>query len=229
MKKILIVDDEKDIVELISYNLIKEGFSVVTAFDGNTAVEVALKDKPDLLILDLMLPGIDGLEVCRQLKQNPFTEKIPVIMLTAKIDTVDKIVGLELGADDYITKPFNVRELVARVRAIFRRLNNLVHSNEDVFSHKSLCLNYHTCELTVDGRVVEISATEYKLLSFLTKNQGRVFSRDAILDHIWRDETFVEPRTVDVHIGRLRAKIERDRKTPQYILTASGIGYKFSR
>ncbi|MCF8053831.1 MAG: response regulator transcription factor [Deltaproteobacteria bacterium] len=227
MRKILVVEDERDIAEMVAYSLKREGFAVKIVGDGDLALSSTLDYKPSMVLLDLMLPGIDGQEVCRQLKRNPLTEKIPVIMITAKTDVVDKIVGLEIGADDYITKPFDIRELIARVRTVFRRFDLTLTQSGEVFASAGLLLDYRNCELMVDGSEVEISATEYKLLSLLTKNPGRVFSREQILDHIWRDEAFVEPRTVDVHIGRLRAKIERDRRNPQYIITVSGLGYKF--
>jgi len=228
-KKILIVDDEKDIVDLIAYNLKKEGFSVIEALDGEQALKHIETGRPDLVILDLMLPGVAGLDVCKWIRKRPETEGLPVIMLTAKGDTLDKILGLEMGADDYITKPFHVRELIARVRAVLRRSEGPSRKKEDVtFSCGGLHIDYRTYEVTVDGRRVELSPTEIKLLRFLTGHPGRVYSRDQLLDHLWKDEAFVEPRTVDVHISRLRAAIEQDKEKPQYILTVRGIGYKFA-
>ena len=228
-KKILVVDDEKDIVDLIIYNLEKEGFSVIKAYDGEKALELIKMQKPNLIILDLMLPGVRGLDVCRAIRRNPATETMPIIMLTAKSDHMDKILGLEMGADDYVTKPFNVRELMARVHAVLRRWDESPKTAADeIFVFKGLHVNYGTYEVTVDGRQVELSPTEVKLLRFLTQHPGWVYSRDQLLDYVWGDEAFVEPRTVDVHISRLRAIIEKDKEKPQYILTVRGIGYKFA-
>lgn len=228
-KRILVVDDEKDIVDLITYNLEKEGFAVFKAFDGENALELVKSQKPDLVILDLMLPGIRGLEVCKFVRKNRETESIPIIMLTAKGDHVDKILGLEMGADDYVTKPFNVRELIARIRAVLRRTE--VRSDpgtEEIFTYKGLHIDYRSYEVTVDGKKAELGPTEIKLLRFLTQHPGRVYTRDQLLDYVWGDETFVEPRTVDVHISRLRTAIEKDKEKPEYVLTVRGIGYKFT-
>jgi len=228
-KKVLIVDDEKDIVDLIAYNLEKEGFATLRAYDGEAALDLAKAKKPDLIILDLMLPGVRGLDVCRFIRKNPDTETLPIIMLTARSDQTDKILGLEIGADDYITKPFNVRELIARVRAVLRRWDERSKTAKDeIFTFKGLHMNYGTYEVTVDGRRIEMGPTEIRLLRFLTQHPGRVYTRDQLLDYVWGDETFVEPRTVDVHVSRLRAAIETDKENPQYILTVRGIGYKFA-
>jgi two-component system alkaline phosphatase synthesis response regulator PhoP len=228
-KKVLVVDDEKDIVDLIAYNLEKEGFATLRAYDGETALDLAKAKKPDLIILDLMLPGVRGLDVCRFIRKNPDTETLPIIMLTARSDQTDKILGLEIGADDYITKPFNVRELIARVRTVLRRCDELPRTTKtETFHFKGLHMNYETYEVTVDGKRIEMGPTEIKLLRFLTKHPGRVYTRDQLLDYVWGDETFVEPRTVDVHVSRLRAAIEADKENPQYILTVRGIGYKFA-
>jgi phosphate regulon transcriptional regulator PhoB len=228
-KKILIVDDEKDIVDLISYNLEKEGFTTIKAYDGESALELVKARKPDLVLLDLMLPGIRGLEVCKFIRKNPDTETLPIIMLTAKGDQVDKILGFEMGADDYITKPFNVRELIARVRAVLRRAEVRPDSEKrEQFAYRGLEIDYSSYEVTVDGKKIYLNPKELKLLQFLTRHPGRVYTRDQLLDYVWGDETFVEPRTVDVHISNLRAAIEEDKKKPQYILTVRGIGYKFT-
>jgi phosphate regulon transcriptional regulator PhoB len=227
-KKILIVDDEKDIVDLISYNLEKEGFVTIKAYDGESALKLVKAKRPDMVILDLMLPGIRGLEVCKFIRKNPETETLPIIMLTAKGDQVDKILGLEMGADDYITKPFNVRELIARVRAVMRRAEVRHDSDKkEKFAYKGLRFDYTSYEVTVDGKKIDLGPTELKLLRFLTQHPGRVYTRDQLLDYVWGDETFVEPRTVDVHISRLRMAIEEDKEKPQHILTVRGIGYKF--
>jgi phosphate regulon transcriptional regulator PhoB len=223
--KILIVDDEKDIVDLVAYNLAKEGHDALKAYDGERAMQIARSKAPDLVILDLMLPGIQGLEVCKRLRQDPSTAFIPIIMLTAKGDEIDKILGLEVGADDYITKPFSVKELVARVKAVLRRAD--VRKKPETFEFKGLRIDLRSYEVTVNGRNVNLSPTEFKLLRFLSQNPGRVYSRDQILDQVWGDESYVEPRTVDVHIRRLRAQIEPDENSPDYIVTVRGAGYKF--
>jgi phosphate regulon transcriptional regulator PhoB len=228
-KKILIVDDEKDIVELISYNLEQEGFAVIKAYDGQMAWERVKTAKPDLVVLDLMIPGIHGLEVCKLIRRDAATETLPIIMLTAKSDQVDKILGLELGADDYVTKPFNVRELIARIRAVLRRYEGRQQIELfETFAFQGLSVNFGSCTVAVDGKKVDLSSREFKLLKFFTGHPGRVYSRDQLLDYVWGDEAFVEPRTVDVHISRLRATIEQDKENPKYILTVRGIGYKFA-
>ncbi len=229
MPKILIVDDEADIVELISYNLEREGYATVKANDGETALRKVRTEKPDLLILDLMLPGVGGLDVCKTIRANPETSFLPIIMLTAKADEVDKIIGLEIGADDYVTKPFSVKELVARVRTVLRRSREGKKSPvSETFEYDGLTVNYGSCSVQVDGRPVTLSPTELKLLFFFTRNPGRVYSRDQILDHVWGDDTFITDRSVDVHIRRLRSQIEKDMERPHYILTVRGFGYKFS-
>lgn len=228
MPKILVIDDEKDIVELISYNLEKEGFSVLKAYDGETALQRVKAQKPDLIILDLMLPEISGLDVCKAVRNNPATANLPIIMLTAKAEEVDKIIGLEMGADDYITKPFSIKELIARVRAMLRRRDNNKIPQKEEFKYGGLRINYVSYEVFVDGEKVTLSPTELKLIFFFSRNPGRVYTRNQILDHVWGDDTFVTPRAVDVHIKRLRSQIEKDMDSPQYIITVRGIGYKFS-
>jgi len=228
-KKILVVDDEKDIVELISYNLEQEGFAVIKAYDGQMAWERVKTAKLDLVVLDLMIPGIHGLEVCKLIRRDAATETLPIIMLTAKSDQVDKILGLELGADDYVTKPFNIRELIARIRAVLRRYEGRQQIElSETFAFQGLSVNFGSCTVAVDGKKVDLSSREFKLLKFFTEHPGRVYSRDQLLDYVWGDEAFVEPRTVDVHISRLRATIEQDKENPKYILTVRGIGYKFA-
>ena len=228
-KNILVVDDEKDIVELIAHNLRQEGFIVTPANDGNRALEIISNKKPDLIILDLMMPGIQGLDVCKIVRTQRSTESIPIIILTAKNDDLDKILSLEMGADDYITKPFNIRELTARVRAVLRRSEVIPGRDEmDIFEYKGLRINYYSYEVFVDDVPVELRPTEVKLLWFLSRHPGRVYSRDQLLDNIWKDESFVEPRTVDVNISRLRGAIEKDKENPKYIFTLQGIGYKFA-
>lgn len=229
-KKILVVDDEKDIVDLIAYNLDREGFAVVRAFNGQAAWDKVRAEKPDLVVLDLMLPGMSGLEICKRIRGDAMTRNLPVIMLTARTDPVDIVLGLELGADDYVTKPFGVRELVARVRAVLRRQEREESATDSPgsFTFRGLHIDFASCTVTVNGKKVELSAREFKLLQFLAGRPGRVYSRDQLLDRVWGDEAFVEPRTVDVHISRLRAAIEPDKENPRYILTVRGMGYKFA-
>lgn len=228
--KVLVVDDERDIVDLIAYNLEKEGFSIARAYDGEDALKAIGSEKPDLVILDLMLPGVQGIDVCRSIRKNPETAGLPVIMLTAKSDEIDRIIGLEIGADDYITKPFSIRELIARVRAVLRRTAVREPDKEpDAFSWRGLRVDYNSYEVTRDGIRLDLSPTEIKLLIFFSKNPGRVFTRDQILDHVWGQQAFVEPRTVDVHIRRLRSQLEKDPENPEFILTVRGVGYKFSK
>jgi phosphate regulon transcriptional regulator PhoB len=226
--RILIVDDEKDIVDLVAYNFEKEGFEVLKAFDGEKALTLVRTKKPNLIVLDLMLPGIQGLEVCKQIRRDAESAGIPIIMLTAKGEELDKVIGLEVGADDYITKPFSVKELMARVKAVLRRADVREQPEKaETFEFKGLRIDLKSYEVTVNGRKVTLSPTEFKLLRFLSQNPGRVYSRDQILDRVWGDESFVEPRTVDVHVRRLRAQIEQDENSPNYIVTVRGVGYKF--
>jgi two-component system, OmpR family, alkaline phosphatase synthesis response regulator PhoP len=229
MAGILVVDDEKDIVDLIRYNLEKEGYTVMEAYDGITAVKIARSQKVDLMILDLMLPGMSGMDVCRSVRANPSLSGLPIIMLTSKADESDKIVGLEICADDYMTKPFSVKELIARVRTILRRSQPVEkRTDEKDFHFLGLKINYTSCLVKVDGDQVNLSPTELKLLFFLSRNPGRVYSRNQIIDHVWGDETFITDRAVDVHVRRLRSQIEKDIENPQFILTVRGFGYKFA-
>jgi phosphate regulon transcriptional regulator PhoB len=228
-KKILVVDDEKDIVELVAYNLEREGYRVLRAYNGQAAWELVKNERPDLVVLDLMLPGLPGIEVCKMIRRHAETAMTPVIMLTAKSEHIDKILGLELGADDYVTKPFSVRELVARIRAVLRRFQGQTKPDlQETFSYRGLDINFASCTVVVEGDRVSLSSREFKLLQFLTRKPGRVYSREQLLEQVWGDETFVEPRTVDVHISRLRAAIEKDKEHPAYILTVRGLGYKFA-
>ncbi|HYA12324.1 MAG TPA: response regulator [Thermodesulfovibrionales bacterium] len=225
-RHILVVDDEADLVDLISYNLKKEGFSVDSALDGETALTKIRKGRYDLVVLDLMLPGIQGIELCRILRNDPKTESLPVIMLTAKGEEVDKILGLEMGADDYVTKPFSPRELLARVKAVLRRSMEKP-APEKILKAGELVIDKERYTVSVRGKSIKLSATEFKLLLFLAERKGKVFNREQLLDAVWSDEAFVEPRTVDVHIRRLRAHIEEDPAHPRYIKTLRGIGYFF--
>ena len=225
-KHILVVDDEADLVKLVTYNLKKEGFLVDSAQDGEKALAKVKKGKYDLIILDLMLPGLQGMELCRIIRNDPKTSSLPIIMLTAKGEEVDRVLGLELGADDYITKPFSPRELVARVKAVLRRTIEKPAADK-IIEAGDLVINKETYTVTRKGEPIKLSATEFKLLVFLAERMGKIFNRDQILDAIWRDEAFVEPRTVDVHIRRLRSQIEEDPAQPRYIKTMRGIGYFF--
>jgi phosphate regulon transcriptional regulator PhoB len=225
-KSILVVDDEADLVELVSYNLKKEGFQVDSASDGETALTKTRKGYYDLLILDLMLPGIQGMELCRILRNDPKTAVLPIIMLTAKGEEVDRILGLEMGADDYMAKPFSPRELVARVKAVLRRSQEKP-AGEKILKIGDLEIDRERYIVSLKTKPVKLSATELKLLLFLAERRGKVFSRNQLLDAIWRDEAFVEPRTVDVHIRRLRSNIEQNPAQPRYIKTMRGIGYFF--
>jgi len=229
MTKILIVDDEQDIADLVSYNLEKEGYATIKAYDGGDVLKTIKTQKPDLVILDLMLPRMNGLDICRAIRANQEVAHLPIIMLTAKADEVDKIIGLEIGADDYMTKPFSVKELIARVRTILRRIQEgNKPAIKETFEFDGMVINYVSCAVTVGGKPVALSPTELKLLFFLSRNPGRVYSRDQILDHVWGDDTFITDRAVDVHIRRLRSQIEKDMDHPRYILTVRGFGYRFS-
>ena len=227
-QKILVVEDEPDISKLVSYNLAQERFKVLTAEDGEQALKVIQREKPNLVVLDLMLPGLSGMEVCKILRDRPETAKLPILMLTAKASETDRVVGLEMGADDYLAKPFSPREMVARVRAILRRVN-LATSNDSLpaYDKGGLKIDFTTYEVSARGRNVKLTLKEFELLRFLVQNPNRVLSRDQLLDRVWGGETFVTPRTVDVHIRRLRKAIEKDDSNPKWILTLRGVGYKF--
>lgn len=222
--KILVVDDEPAILELVTYNLEQAGFTTITATDGEAALKLAEIEKPDLVILDVMLPKIDGFEICRTLRARGST---PILMLTARREEVDRVLGLELGADDYLTKPFSPRELVARVRAILRRVAESTTRAEGTIVVGDLIIKPDSHEVKVRGQTVDLTLKEYQLLKFLAENPGRVFTREALLDRLWEGEYFGDTRTIDVHIRHLREKIEEDPSNPRYILTVRGVGYKF--
>lgn len=226
MGTILIVEDEADIADLVKYHLEREGLRARTVPDGKHALELIVRDHPELIILDLMLPGMDGLELCRRLRAQAATQGIPIIMLTARAEEVDRIVGLELGADDYVPKPFSPRELVARVKAVLRRSASPVGPSEAPVSVGNLRLDPGRHEVTKGDRLLELSAMEFRLLEFFLRHRGRVFTRTQLLDQVWGHDRFVEPRTVDVHIRRLREKVEEDPRDPTLILTVRGTGYK---
>ena len=222
--KVLVVDDEKDIVDLVRYHLEREGFQCRHAADGGTALRLAKDYQPDLMILDLMLPGLDGLEVCRQLRREPKTARLPVLMLTARAEEVDRVVGLEVGADDYVVKPFSPRELVARVRAILRRTQE--SAAPSVRRIEELEIDEERHRVAVKGVAVELTAKEFGLLVALLRANGRVLSREQLLDTVWgyANAAEIESRTVDVHIRRLREKL---RAAARRIVTVKSIGYRF--
>jgi phosphate regulon transcriptional regulator PhoB len=221
---ILAVDDEQDILALLSYNLQKEGFDVSTATNGEKALALIRENTYDLILLDLMLPGLQGMEICKKLKSSDKYSFIPIIMLTAKSEELDKVLGLEMGADDYITKPFSPRELIARVKAVLRRSGEKAEK-EKIITLSGLEINTDAYQVKKRGKPINLSATEFNLLLYLVQRKGKVFNRDMLLDAVWQDEAFVEPRTVDVHIRRLRTQIEDDPSHPVYIKTRRGIGY----
>lgn len=224
-EKILVVDDELYIVELLKYNLETNGYKVIHALNGKDGLTQAYEKKPALILLDVMLPEMDGFDVCKQIKKNKETENIPIIMLTAKGEEFDKILGLELGADDYITKPFSVRELLARVKVVLRR--NTKEEQSQSISIDNLVIDMDKHEVLKSGNKIDLTLKEFELLRLLILNKGKVLTRDFLLDKVWGYEYYGETRTVDVHVRHLRQKIEDDDKSPRYIETVRGIGYKF--
>ena len=225
-KKILIVEDEHDLIKLVKYNLEKEGFQVNYTTDGSLALAEMRRDPPDLVILDLMLPGMDGLEICRQIRRHDKYTAVPNIMLTARSEEADRVVGLELGADDYVTKPFSTRELIARIRALLRR--HEPSPQRSALQRGQLLIDPTAHSVAVSGRRVDLSALEFRLLHYLAAHPGMVFSRDQLLDRVWGDDRSVTPRSVDVYIRRLREKIEPEPNEPFYVHTVHGVGYRFS-
>jgi two-component system alkaline phosphatase synthesis response regulator PhoP len=226
--RILIAEDERDVAELIRYTLDREGFEVVVATNGADALREARDSRPDLVLLDLMLPLVNGWELCRRLKQDPATGALPVIMLTARSEEGDKVLGFELGADDYVTKPFSTRELVARVRAVVRRARPPeAEERRHRIKVGDLLVDRQRFEVTVGGRAVALTPKEFELLATLAAEPGRVFGRDELLDMVWGRDGFVEPRTVDVHLARLRAKFAAARLPEPGIETVRGVGYRF--
>ena len=227
MRTILVVEDEPGIVTIVRDYLDIAGFRVVTASDGVTALRLARSERPSLLVLDLMLPGMDGLDVTRALRQDPATRKVPIIMLTARAEEVDRLVGLELGADDYITKPFSPRELVARVRAVLRRAEG-ESASSGVIHVGALSIDLERRSVRRNGEPVDLTATEFDLLAVLSREPGRPFTRAQLLDLVYDVSYAGYDRTVDAHIKNLRRKIEVDPRNPQYVLTIYGVGYKFA-
>ena len=224
MSDILIIEDEKDIVEAVEYNLKKEGFNVSRAYDGRNGLKQARDKLPDLIILDLMLPVISGIEVCKILKKEPATANIPIVMLTAKESETDKVLGLELGADDYITKPFSMRELIARIKTILKRYGAKEKAYRPQLKFPDLEIDVEKHMVRAGGKPVELTAKEFALLKYLAENKQRVFSREKLLDSVWGIDVAIETRTVDVHVRKLREKLG---KAGKHIVTLRGVGYKF--
>ena len=234
-KTILIVDDEQKIVDLLVHNLTREGYNTIEANDGQTAVDIALEKRPDLILLDVMLPRIDGLTVCKKIKN---AYNVPILMVSAKDDELDKIVGLELGADDYITKPFSVREVVARVKANLRKVeasieaqtvmqkeNKKENKKESTIKVGSLVLDLEKYEAHIDGKVITLTLREFEVLKFLAQQPGQVVTREALLERVWGYEYYGDIRTVDVTVRRIRERIEKDTSNPQILITKRGVGY----
>ncbi len=227
-KHILVIDDEADLVELVSYHVRKEGFAVDVAPDAESALVMLKNEHYDLISLDLMLPGMQGLEFCRMLRDDPRTATLPIIMLTAKGEEIDRVIGLEMGADDYMTKPFSPRELVARIKALLRR-SNRKPTGLSVLRFGELEIDTERYKVMLRGEPVQLTSTEFKLLLYLAERRGKVITRSQLLDAVWKDEEGIEQRKVDVHIRRLRTAIEKNPARPQYIKTLRGIGYYFEQ
>ena len=225
---VLVVDDEKDIVDLIKYNLDKENeFDVITAFDGKDALDKAVEKKPDIILLDIMMPEINGFDVCKKLKSEKATEKIPVIFLTAKGNEIDEIIGLELGADDYIQKPVSPRKVIARIKSVVRRSNSeniIPFKKDEIIKFKGLEVDSITHKVKINEKEVFLPKKEFQLLQFMLAHRGRVFSREVLLNQIWGENVFVIDRTIDVHIAKVREKLGEYSK---YIETIKGLGYRF--
>ena len=225
-KTILIVDDEKNIANILEFNLRKEGFNTIIANDGESAVDIAYDKNPDLILLDIMLPKLDGFSVCKKVRKDLNT---PIIMLTAKEDEVDKVLGLELGADDYMTKPFSPRELMARIKANLRRTEMTENVPNEVLKFGNITIDCTSYEVKLKNKVIDITLREFELLKFLAQRKGQVFTRECLLEKVWGYEYFGDVRTVDVTVRRIREKIEQDPANPKYILTKRGVGYYFKK
>ena len=227
---ILIVEDEQNINDILAFTFSKEGYKTISAYDGIKGYEMAMNDNPDLILLDVMLPGMDGMEVCRKIRDK---SDVPIIMLTAREDEVDKVLGLELGADDYITKPISVRELTARVKANLRRSavkkEDIKPENKNVITSGDLTINIERYEVMKNGTVIDITLREFELLKFLATQPDKIFSREKLLEYVWGYEYYGDVRTVDVTVRRLREKIEDDPSMPKYIITKRGVGYYFDK
>lgn len=229
-KRVLVIEDEAPIVEILKFNLSREGYEVIEAMDGKRGLELALNEKPDLILLDVMLPGMDGFEICRRVREK---SSVPIIMLTARDDEVDKVLGLELGADDYITKPFSVRELTARVRANLRRMSidktaDDTVPGENMLVFGDITINTEKYEVKKKGKTIDITYREFELLRFFASQPEKILTRENLLKNVWGYEYYGDVRTVDVTIRRLREKIEDDPGMPRYIMTKRGVGYYFN-
>lgn len=227
-RKVLIIEDEKSISDIIKFNLTKEGYEVETAYDGEEGLLKTFGYSPDIILLDIMLPKMDGFQVCKKIRESNNT---PILMLTAKEEEVDKVLGLELGADDYITKPFGMRELIARVKANMRRIDfaAIVDSAASLLVFGNLTIDINRYEVKKDNKVIELTLREYELLKYLAEKESQVFSREQLLEEVWGYEYYGDIRTVDVTVRRLREKVEDDSSDPRYIMTKRGIGYYFRR
>ncbi len=228
-KKILIIEDEQSISDIIKFNLEKEGYETLTAYDGQAGYDKAISENPDLILLDVMLPLMDGFQVCKKVRE---TSLVPILMLTAKEEEIDKVLGLELGADDYITKPFSMRELIARIKANIRRTDFADISKDtpsDVQVFGNLEIDMNRFEVRKSGEALELTQREFELLKYLAAAEGRVFSREQLLEEVWGYEYYGDIRTVDVTVRRLREKLEDDSSEPKFIMTKRGIGYYFRR
>ena len=226
-KTILIIEDEQPIVDIIKFNLQKEGYTILEAYDGADGLSLALGKSPDLILLDVMLPKMDGFEVCKKVREK---SSVPIIMLTAREEEVDKVLGLELGADDYMTKPFSIRELSARIKANLRRtIIETPEQSENIITSGELTINTERYEVHKKGKVIEITVREFELLKFLAMQPDKIFSRETLLSSVWGYEYYGDVRTVDVTVRRLREKIEDDPSTPKYIVTKRGVGYYFNK
>ncbi|WP_194190264.1 response regulator transcription factor [Clostridium chrysemydis] len=226
--RILIVDDEENILELLRFNLENSGYDVIGASNGIDALKLVKEKRPKLVLLDIMLPGMDGLDVCKEIKKDKDLKNTSIIMLTAKGEELDKILGLELGADDYMTKPFSIRELLARVKAVLRRTNVVDVKEENFYEKGRIKIDFERYEVLINGEKIDTTLKEFELLEMLIKNRGKILNREILLEKIWGYEYIGETRTVDVHIRYLRKKIEEDDKAPKFIETIRGVGYRFN-
>jgi two-component system alkaline phosphatase synthesis response regulator PhoP len=224
---IAIIEDEPNIVELVKYNLDREGYRTIAAVNGKKGLDMVRQELPDLVILDLMLPDLDGISICKQLRSEPQTKGIPIIILTAKSEEADRVLGLEMGADDYVTKPFSPRELVARVRAVLRRSIGTEEEEPEVIEIGEIRMDLRQHLVKVKGEEVDLTPKEFDFLKLLLLNPGRAFTREFLLEHLWGYEYFGDTRTVDVHVRRLRQKIEENAAEPVYLETVRGVGYRF--
>jgi two-component system response regulator RegX3 len=224
MPRLLLIEDEESLGEALAYQLVREGYEVQRETDGEDGLQRFRTSGADLVLLDLMLPGLSGEEICREIRK---TSSVPIIMLTAKDDEIDKVVGLELGADDYITKPFSARELVARIKAVLRRAREPAIAADSVLEGGGVRLDVDRFEVTVRGKEVKLTRKEFDVLQFLMKNAGRALAREVLIDRVWGSDYFGDTRTLDVHIKRLRTKIEKNPHEPEHLVTVRGLGYRF--